>query len=142
MVPAIDPIANGFSFTVFDPSGALLFSRHIPPGAAPDSSSPGWKVNSAHTHWVFHDSDGTVAPGIIRVTIATSPNTPELFKVNVVGKNGQFHMLPTQIPVQLIIVLGGDAQGIAGQCGTFAFNQAFEPPPMCQFVGFADVRCQ
>ena len=65
--PTLDPAANGFSLTVLDANGALLFARFVPPGLSPGGGAPGWR--SAATRWSFKDSGGALAGGIIKVTV-------------------------------------------------------------------------
>lgn len=74
LVPAVDPPANGFTIVVADVTGAVVFTRNIPAGSAPDLHSSGWHVNGPHTRWRFYDATATVAGGITSVGVSDQPN--------------------------------------------------------------------
>jgi DNA-binding beta-propeller fold protein YncE len=131
--PAIDPIANGFSFAVLDQQGTPIFQRVVTGGASPGSGAPGWKVNGQLTRWTFVDHDGTLAAGVTRVLIRNlSARVPGLFRFKVKGKMDNFQVSSGQVPVQMIATLGGPAQVGAGQCATVAFNPSGGPSPACK----------
>ena len=133
MSPAIDPIANGLGVAIYGASGAELLSLFIPPGAAPDSQSPGWKVNRSGTSWGYKDKTGTVVPGIRRVTVKHKLNlAPGIFKIGVSGKEGSFTIPESELPLRLDVVLGGVPQAVAGQCAAATFNEVDEDRPRCQ----------
>jgi YVTN family beta-propeller protein len=133
MTPAIDPLANGFQFTVYGQSGAEIMSYFVPPGAQADSRSPGWKVNSGNTRWGFKDRNGDLVPGIQRVNVSHKVNlAPGIFKISVSGKNANFTVDPAELPLRLDVVLGGATQAVAGQCASAVFNTELEDRPRCQ----------
>ncbi len=133
--PPIDPIANGFSFEVHDLNGGIIFQRVIPAGAPTAAGSPGWTINTAGTRWVFHDRTGLLANGVTRIVITDlSAKLPGLFKFSVTGRNGNFQVLPNQIPAQILAVLGSAGQAAAGQCATLAFNPDGGLPPVCKLL--------
>jgi hypothetical protein len=142
-VPAINPIANGFSFDIVDrDTGVVLISRVVPGGASPGSGVPGWTVNSAQTRWTFKDSTGFFADGITKVIVKDKSNrTPGLFQVKVKGKDGAFRF--TKEKVELVFVLGGPAQAAAGQCGTRPFSVSTAPKPNCKLSSSGkSIRCK
>ena len=134
LIPAVDPIANGFTFALTDAHGTLIFSRSIPGGQAPDLRTPGWRVNSGHTRWTFRDSTATVAGGITSVVISDQPNVaPGRYSFALKG-HGTFQVLPAEVPVQLIAIFGAEPQRAAGQCGQRLFNPNGAPPPRCTLL--------
>jgi hypothetical protein len=143
LTPTIDPIANGFQFTIYGQSGAELMSFFVPPGAQPDSQSPGWKVNLSGTRWGFKDRNGDLVPGIQRVNVTHKVNLAQgIFKVTVSGKNTDFTINPAELPLRLDIVLGGVPQAVAGQCATGLFNPETGDRPRCQTRSSGDrVSC-
>ncbi len=135
LVPAIDPVNNGFTFELIDSTtSTTLVTRFVPPGATPGGSIPGWKVNNAGTKWVFKDRDNVLGLGIKRVVVKDrSSKTPGLFKVVVKGKNGNFQIM--QEDLELVLTLGGAAQTAANQCATRDFNPSTGPAPKCELRG-------
>jgi DNA-binding beta-propeller fold protein YncE len=132
IVPAIDPVANGFTFAVTDALGKVVFSRTVPVGLAPKTTAPGWHRNSRNTRWTFHDPSGTLAGGITSVVVSVRPNiAPGVFSFTVKG-TGAFQLLPGQVPAQLVAVFGTGPQDAAGQCGTRLFNPDTAPTPSCK----------
>jgi YVTN family beta-propeller protein len=131
--PAIDPIANGFSFKVTDQGGSTLFDQTVPAGVPASKGAAGWSLNSKGTQWTFKDNSGTTAGGITKVVVTdASANTPGLFRFSVTGKKADFQVASGQVPVQLFVVLGGPTQDAAGQCGTRAFNPDGGAAPKCK----------
>jgi hypothetical protein len=143
MAPPIDPIANGFQFTIYGQSGAELMTFFIPPGARPDSQSPGWKVNRSGTSWGFKDRNGDLVPGIQRVNIVHKVNlAPGIFKISISGKNADFTIDPAELPLRLDVILGGVPQALAGQCASGLFNADGGVRPRCQLRSSGDkVSC-
>ncbi|MBI3785653.1 MAG: hypothetical protein HY270_19845 [Deltaproteobacteria bacterium] len=132
LVPAIDPVANGFRFRVNDKDGIPLFNRVVPRGTKVKKGAPGWSVNKAGTVWTFTDRSGTAAGGITRVVVRNkSATAPGLFSVSVSSQAQNFYFDPAVLPAQLLVVLGGPEQSVAGQCATLAFNGSAGPDPRC-----------
>ena len=135
--PAIDPVANGLSFTLLDrASGATVLSRRIPAGGG----EPGW--SGTPPRWKFKDPDRvTSAAGVTAVRLKDrSAQTPGLFKFRIKGSNADFQVGTENL--ELVVVLGGPAQGSAGQCGRVAFNPG-SPAPSCTLSGNgATLRCK
>ena len=125
--PAIDPGANGFSFDVLDQNGALIFARRVPGGLAPTQGATGWRVNSRGRRWRFLDPTGSVADGITRVSI--SQPSPGQVRFAVRGRRSNFQVAASQLPVQVMVVLGEEAQAAAGQCARGVFNATGGLPP-------------
>lgn len=130
--PAIDPVANGFGFTIYGESGEL-YSFFIPGGLQADNASPGWKVNRAGTRWSYKDRDGLQTPGLQRISLVHKENkAPGLFTIAITGKDGAFHIEATELPLRLDVVLGGPAQAAANQCARAPFNAETEDRPNCK----------
>jgi len=128
----IDPVTEGFSFTVEDSNGVPLFTRTVPPGARPGLKAPGWVVNRAHTRWTFGDSAGTLAGGIRRVVIwDKTAKTPGRFTISVRGKGNDFQVAAGEAPVRVSAILG--AQCGQRPCAIGAFNPTGGPKPACKF---------
>lgn len=130
--PPIDPAANGFTITVTDLAGTILFSRFVPPGAA-------WRTTL--TRWKFKDSTASLAAGINQVKVTKTPSGS--LKVKVIGKAGAFQIPQSTSSVRVILTAGGPAQAAIGQCATVSFNPPAGPAPLCQFLKVFDrVRCK
>jgi DNA-binding beta-propeller fold protein YncE len=117
--PAIDPVAHGLSFMVIDrASSAVLLSRTLPAGFA----SPGW-VGFA-PKWSFRDRDHvTSADGIDKALLRDrSSRTPGLMQFRLKGRDANFQLGTTDL--ELVVILGGAAEGSVGQCGRVAFTGA------------------
>jgi hypothetical protein len=142
LTPAIDPIANGLQFTIYGQSGDVLMSFFIPPGAQPDTQSPGWKVNRSGTRWGFKDRNSALVP-IQRVSLTHKVNlAPGIFKVTVSAKMADFTSDPAELPLRLDVVLGGPPQAAAGQCAVGMFNSASGNRPKCEMRSGGDkVTC-
>ena len=129
--PPVNPVTDGVSFTVSDMNGTTIFSRTIPPGAAPTTRSPGWRVlNRQGTHWLFTDRSGTLAGGITQVTIMRSASTG-LVSFSAGGSKANFQVKPGETPVQLLFVLGGPSQAANRLCATRAFSAPGGTAPIC-----------
>ena len=144
LAPAIDPVANGFYFEVLDQNGATIFQRQVPGGMAPNRTAAGWRVNRAGTRWTFVDPTGSAAGGITRVTVSQgSAKVPGQFRFTVKGRKNNFQVAASQLPVQVMAVLGGAAQTAAGQCAKGAFNAMGGTPPACTLSSSGDIlRCR
>lgn len=133
--PAIDPLNNGFRFRVDDTNGNPIFWRVLPTGAPASKGAAGWAVNASGTIWTYKDTTGTVASGITKVVIKNkSAMTPGLFTFAVTGKKNDFQVTAAEIPVHMLVVLGGADQSTAGQCGTRAFNASSGSTPRCKLA--------
>src|SRR5262249_51354116 len=121
VTPPINPLLNGFTFTVYDPAGSVLYTRAIPARAPPPGGGVGWVVNARGTRAVFKDLSGTVVSGITRVTVATSVANPNRYSFAVRGKLASFQVPAAAVPVQVSVVLGGAVQAGNGHWGTRAF---------------------
>jgi DNA-binding beta-propeller fold protein YncE len=132
--PAIDPIANGLSIKVIDrTTGTTLLARQLPGGAG----APGWK--GAPPRWKFTDSTGSTAQGIVSAQVRDrTARTPGLFAFKVKGKKADFRLSDD---IELIVVLGGPAQGASGQCARVLFNPGLPYPKCAQSPSGTTLRC-
>jgi len=128
LLPAIDPLVNGFTFSVLDSDGSTVVTRFVPPGAPPVRGAAGWTVNSKRTKWVYKDKAGT-AGGVQKVVIKDKSlsGTLGLFDFSVKGSKSDFQVDPTALPPRLLVTLGGDAQFAAGQCAGVTFTMGVTP---------------
>jgi len=143
-VPAINPAANGLRFTIYSRfNGTELLSFSVPRGMAADLDRPGWRVNSVGTRWTYEDREGTRTPGLRRVTVVRVAGAVSVYEVAVYGRDGSFHIEPTELPLRLDIVLGGEAQAAAGQCGVGFFNIETSRRPNCRARGLGEaISCR
>lgn len=132
---SVDPVADGFTFSVHDQNGTVIFSRTIPGGLSTGVGVPGWKVNGAATKWTYKDASGSVG-GITRIIVQNrSASSPGLHKVKVLGKENNFLVSPAQSPVQIRMDFGPTL------CATRAFNGPIGSPPLCQ-MSLVRLKCQ
>ena len=129
--PPIDPSANGVTLVLADASGAVLFSRTLPPGLSTSSTIPGWRVNPAGTRWQFRDRSRLAAGGITAAVISHQPTrAPGRFTFTIKG-TGAFQIQPDQLPLQVAVIFGTAAHSAAGQCGVRLFNPSTAVAPRC-----------
>ena len=131
--PAITPLLNGFSFTIYGQSGTPLLTAFVPPGLRFDSTMAGWRSNSQGTRWTYKDSIGSQTPGLRSISVSHKVNTAlGLFAFTLSGKTSNFLIDPSELPLRMDVALGGSAQAQAGQCGTITFNPEIDDPPECR----------
>lgn len=139
--PTVNPLANGFGFTIYSRfNGTQLLSFFVPPGAG----QPGWRRVGTGGRWTYEDDTGERAGGVRRVTVVNrSGSGPGVYTVSLYGADGNFRINPAELPLRVDIVLGGAVQAAAGQCGTAAFNIDTSRRPNCQTDAFGDwIRCR
>jgi hypothetical protein len=144
-VPPINPLANGLRFTIYSRfNGTELLSFSVPPGRRPSLDRPGWRVNSVARRWTYEDRHGELTPGLRRVTVVHKESTAVgLYEIAVYGREGNFHIEPNELPLRLDIVLGGEEQAAAGQCGTAFFNIETSRRPNCRARGLGEaISCR
>ena len=130
--PAVDPLANGLGFTVFDNANQVVFSKYIPAGASPGPGSPGWIVNSKGTVWIYKDSTDLVDDDLVKLQVKhLLSKGPNVYSFKISGKAGTFTVPLTGIPVRLHVVLGGPVQAQSSQCGSIDFNPPGSESPAC-----------
>jgi hypothetical protein len=136
-VPALDPVANGFTIKLIDRATATtILSRIVPPGAG----SPGW--SGAAPRWKFSDRDQqTSAAGITKALVKDrSSRTPGLVLFRIKGKDADFQVATDNL--ELMVIAGGATQGTAGQCGRVQFAPGGAGTPACLFSsGNTVLRC-
>jgi len=132
---AINPIADGMSFRIDDASGATLFIRNVPGGAAPDAQSPGWVHD--RTKWTYRNPVGT-PDGVTKVSITDrTARQPGLFKVSIAATSN-FQTAAADVPLRVMVRIGAGAS----QCGEARYNAATQPRPRCKVSrGNARVTC-
>jgi hypothetical protein len=129
---SLDPRAAGFRFKVVDKDGNPVFQRAIGRGDPLVKNGPGWKVNKKGTRWVYRDRKA-VAGDIVRIAVIDrSIKTPGLYRFRVVGRNGDFDVPVAGLPLSVVVVPGGPAEGSDGFCGSRVFNADGDPRPACR----------
>ncbi|HVM97748.1 MAG TPA: hypothetical protein VMT89_15240, partial [Candidatus Acidoferrales bacterium] len=83
------------------------------------------------------------AHGITNVVVRDRSAThPGQFTVSISGRMSDFHIDPSVLPAQLLVVMGGTQQSALGQCATLPFNAADGSRPKCSPGTSGDtVRC-
>lgn len=128
--PALNPVAEGLRFAIYDASGALVLQRIVPPGAALSRSTPGWTL-SLDGHTAKYSDNYAVNGDIKKVVLKSSSRTPGLFTVKITGKLGNFAVSPAQLPLRITIVPGNQGRALLGQCASFAFGPSGGTRPRC-----------
>ena len=118
----LDPIGNGARLVLRGAGATIRVDQALPGGAYEGGGSRGWKINRPGTVWTYQDTTGTPLDGITRMTIADrSKKATGQVKVTVKGVKGTYPVLAADVPVEAIVVLGGQAASVAGECGESAF---------------------
>jgi hypothetical protein len=125
-----DPGSNGFAFFVTDPTGRnILIRRELPPGA------DRWKQSINKRLWQYSDPTGSVG-GVTKASVISIPlKGPNFYRITVTAPKGNFLLSPSNLPVDVAIVMGGPAQAIDGLCATVQFNPQTGPRPFCKNIG-------
>jgi uncharacterized delta-60 repeat protein len=83
----------------------------------------GWKKNRKGTKWAFLDTIGSPPNGFFKVAILDqSAKAPNQVRVIIKGKNGVYPVVEDDEPLNVIVVLGDEASGLAGECGESDFG--------------------
>jgi len=136
--PVIDPALRGFSFSILDPSGAVLLTRSVPGGLS-SGGAPGWRIGGSG--WKYKDTDGTVAAGITKVIV--KQRGPGQLKFKVLGRGNAFQLPPSSPSVTLLVIPGDSTSAAAGQCAERVFNADGGMLPTCRFLASNDrVKCK
>lgn len=130
LMPALNPLAEGVRFAIFDNNGSLLWQRVINGGVATSRSDPGWTLSlNGHTA-TYRDPDQLLGD-IVRATVTSSARTPGLLTVKIKGRGGNFQVPSGADPIRLVVVPGNQSRGLSGQCASIAFNPATGIRPRC-----------
>ncbi|GBD25563.1 Anti-sigma-I factor RsgI2 [bacterium HR30] len=130
--PPPNPVAEGIRFAVYDSFGSLIFQRIVPGGARLSQSTPGWTLSADGHVAKYFDPEG-IQGDIKKVVVSSSRRTPGLFTVKITGKLGNFVVAPTQLPLQVVIVLGNQGRAVLGQCASYTFRPSGGVRPRCDF---------
>src|SRR5262249_38045682 len=118
----LDPSVRGARIVVVTESGDVRVDQVLPPGAFVKGSVRGWKTNKTHTTWQYVDRTKTLLSGISGVKILDkSKDAPGHVRVTVTGKNAVYPVVTGDEPLEAVIVLGNQTDGVAGLCGETAF---------------------
>lgn len=112
-------------------------SRYADDYESASAAGTAWTRNAAGTQWTFKDAGGTRAAGITKAVV--TDKSAGLFRLSVSGKKSDFQIDAGQLPVALVVVLGGADQGAAGQCASIAFNATTGAKPRCTLSGNGNV---
>ena len=146
--PPLDVVNQGMRIQIVDlgAAGSVVVDHVIPGGAVPNACGPkdGWKTNAALTSQKFATKGDAIPPGCVpgsalgigqaQVQDKTAKLKGGKFKVK--GKNGTY--APAVGPLRMTVVLGGAAEGAAGQCAHHTF-----PAPNCVITGGGkQIKCK
>jgi hypothetical protein len=110
----IDPVQQGLRIIVRNGAGATPIDATLPPG---NLGGAGWSANASGTSFTYRNTGKIIPPvnGIIRVTLKTSASQPGRVKLTIVGRNGSYPIMPSDLPLGLSIVLA-PPYATGGQC--------------------------
>jgi hypothetical protein len=132
--PPLDVLNQGMRLRLVDlgAGSAVLLDVQIPGGAVPNPCglTDGWKTNALLTSQKFKTTTNSLPPGCIAGSAlgihqaVAQDKTAKLKggKFKVKGKNGTY--APAVGPFRVTVVLGGAAEGAAGQCAEHTFGPA------------------
>lgn len=139
--PTLDPLDRGVRLLLTAVTGADLLDVTIPAGAYDRVTKSGWKVNGAHTAWRFK-APGPATQGIEMVTVKLQPKVTGAIKFGVKGKNGDYAVTSTDLPVTAMIVFDVPAAN-GGQCVKVEFPATPPASPACRLLaGGATLKCK
>jgi hypothetical protein len=139
-IPPLD-VANldmRIEITDLGAGGAVILDHTIPGGLLPNVCGPkdGWKVNGAGTAQKFATKTDSIPPGcapgsalgIAKALAKDATAKLKGVKHKAIGKNGTYG--PVVGPLRVVVVYGGAAEGLAGQCAEINFTAL-----QCSFNG-------
>jgi len=119
---SLDPQGKGAMILLRNAGGGSEVSVTLAGGAYGGRGTRGWKRNSKGTKWTFQDTTGTAANGFSKIVILDQgAKAPNRVRVIASGKDGTYPVIAGDEPVQVILVLGDQDSGQAGECGESAF---------------------
>jgi len=119
---SLDPQGKGAMILLRNAGGGSEVSVTLAGGAYGGRGSRGWKRNSKGTKWTFQDTTGSAANGFSKLVILDQgAKAPNRVRVIASGKDGTYPVIAGDEPVQVILVLGDQDSGQAGECGESAF---------------------
>jgi hypothetical protein len=146
--PPLDVVNQGMRIQIVDlgAAGNVILDHVIPAGTVPNGCGPkdGWKTNTALTSQKFLTKGNTIPPGCLAgsalgiAQASVQDKTAKLKggKFKVKGKDGTY--APAVGPLRMTVVLGGAAEGAAGQCASHTF-----PAPNCiTGAGGKQIKCK
>ncbi len=139
--PLVDPLTNGLRVLLTDNLGVTSVDVTIPGGAYDAGTKTGWKVNGAGTSWTYK-GPGTGTNGLQKAQLKAIPSTPGKYKFNVKGKNGNYPVNTSALPLVGTIVIQTPV-AISGQCGEATFPAVPPAKPSCVSAsGGKTVKCK
>ncbi len=119
--PTLNPVANGIGVVVADATGARALDVQIPGGAYDPVAKVGWKASKRGTSWTYTNKSATPPSGITSVTIKDqSKKAPGQLQISVKGKNGDYPVGMTSLPLTGLFVLD-QPTAETGQCAQASF---------------------
>lgn len=146
--PPMDLVAHGLRLAIESAGGTTLSTMTIPPGAFDPSIGGGWDLSPHPVTWKWRS--GTPAPGsangIRKVVVKDISNKvghriPGHFNIKVSGRNGDYAVDPSDLPVRIRLLLQPDVS-TSSACAVADF--AGDPPDAsCAFnTSGSSLRCK
>jgi len=121
----LTPATDGARLVIDSAAGGTLVDVSLAAGTYAGRGTRGWRTNGTHTKWTFTDSTGAPVNGVSGMTIKDESRVaPGQVAVRVKGKGGTYPVVLSDLPVQVVVVLGGAAASAAGECGQSEFHTA------------------
>lgn len=122
--PDLDPDSDGARLVVRgQPSGTVLLDAAIPPGAFAGAGTAGWRSAGGGRVWTFADKRAAAPNGVTRMTIADhSQPGSDVVKIVVQAAGGTYPLAPSDVALDVAVVLGDSVDALAGRCGARAFT--------------------
>lgn len=130
----LDPSADGLSVLVRRFDGRPLVSLTLPAGAF--DGTRGWAASKSGTSWRYKDKGAPAAAnGVDSVSLKDrSSKTPGRVAIKLRGREGDYDVGPTDVPLKVAIVAGNAASA----CAEHEFDR-----PDCKVSGSGDgMRCR
>jgi cysteine-rich repeat protein len=118
----LDPAATGMLLRLASATGTVRLDAALPASAPAGDGTRGWTLVASGRKWTY--ADETPAPiGSIRKLRLVSRAGTGGGRVRVVarGRDGTYGVVAGDLPVQVLLVLGGPEASLAGSCAESGF---------------------
>lgn len=122
---SLDPLTKGARLRLENGAGGTEVDVTLATGAYGGKGTAGWKLSGSGKSWLFKDTTGAPANGVVHFKINDKSNkAPNRVQVVARGKDGTYPVVTADSPVNATAVLGNQASASAGECGETAFIAA------------------
>jgi hypothetical protein len=120
---SLDPVTTGARLLITNDMGSVRVDVELAGGAYGGRGTRGWVLNSKGNKWTFQDKTGAPTSGVIKMTIQDhSSKAPNRVLVKVIGKDSTYPIVPGDLPLTAVVVLGNQTASDAGACGETDFG--------------------